>query len=42
MDFSYEDCNEIMEELKSECDQKNEGIRRLKDLDLIVFDNSFR
>ena len=42
MDFSYEDCTEIMEELKSECDKKNQGLKRLKDLDLIVFDNSLR
>ena len=35
-------CAEVMEELKPEYDRKNEGLRKLKDLDLIVFDNSLR
>ena len=35
-------CAEVIEELKPEYDRKNEGLRKLKDLDLIVFDNSLR
>ena len=35
-------CAEVMEDLKSECDRKDKNLRKLKDLDLIVFDNSLR
>ena len=35
-------CAEVMEELKPEYVRKNEGLRKLKGLDLIVFDNSLR